>query len=58
MRARASWRRRWPSRDWLLSRSRRKPRFGDDDEDDDDDGDDDDDYDDGDDVVDNDGDID
>ena len=37
MRARASWRRRWPSRDWLLSRSRRKPRFGDDDDDDDDD---------------------
>ena len=32
MRARASWRRRWPSRDWLLSRSRRRPRFGDDDD--------------------------
>ena len=41
MRARASWRRRWPSRDWLLSRSRRRQRFGDDEDDDDDDDDDD-----------------
>ena len=55
MRARASWRRRWPSRDWLLSRSRRRQRFGDDedddDDDDDDDGDSDSDVDDGDDIY-------
>ena len=30
LRARASWRRRWPSKDWLLSRSRRRQRFDDD----------------------------